>query len=102
MCKVGASGWLRSAAIALLASVFSIGSLSAVPEGDRALKLHHLHTGEEETIVFKHNGVYDKDGLQKLDYILRDWRIVRPTTMYPHLPDLLWLLSRESGARYPI
>src|ERR1700730_1170954 len=102
MCKVGASGWLRSAAIALLASVFSIGSLSAVPEGDRALKLHHLHTGEEATIVFKHNGVYDKDGLQKLNYILRDWRIEQPTNMDPHLFDLLWEVYQESGATDPI
>ena len=102
MRKVRTSARLRLAAIALLASVFSIGSLSAVPEGDRALKLHHLHTGEEATIVFKHNGVYDKDGLQKLDYILRDWRIERPTNMDPHLFDLLWEVYQESGATDPI
>ncbi len=93
---------MRLAAIALLASVFSIGSLRAVPEGDRALKLHHLHTSEEATIVFKRNGVYDKDGLQKLNWILRDWRIERPTNMDPHLFDLLWEVYQESGATEPI
>ena len=102
MRKIRTSARLRLAAIALLASVFSIGSLSAVPEGDRALKLHHLHTGEEATIVFKHNGVYDKDGLQKLNYILRDWRIEQPTNMDPHLFDLLWEVYQESGATDPI
>lgn len=102
MRKVRTSARLRLAAIALLASVFSIGSSSAVPEGDRALKLHHLHTGEEATIVFKHNGVYDKDGLQKLNYILRDWRIEQPTNMDPHLFDLLWEVYQESGATDPI
>ena len=93
---------VRLAAVALLASVFSIGSLSAVPEGERALKLHHLHTGEEATIVFKRNGVYDKDGLQKLNWILRDFRIERPTNMDPHLFDLLWEVYQESGATEPI
>ncbi len=88
--------------MALLASVFSIGSLRAVPEGDRALKLHHLHTNEEATIVFKRNGVYDKEGLQKLNYILRDWRIERPTNMDPHLFDLIWEVYQESGATDPI
>ena len=93
---------VRLAAVALLASVLSIGSLSAVPEGERALKLHHLHTGEEATIVFKRNGVYDKDGLQKLNWILRDFRIERPTNMDPHLFDLLWEVYQESGATEPI
>ena len=93
---------VRLAAVALLASVFSLGSLSAVPEGERALKLHHLHTGEEATIVFKRNGVYDKDGLQKLNWILRDFRIERPTNMDPHLFDLLWEVYQESGATEPI
>ena len=102
MRKSRTSARLRLAAIALLATVFSIGSLSALPEGDRALKMHHLHTGEEATIVFKRNGVYDKDGLQKLNYILRDWRIERPTNMDPHLFDLLWAVYQESGATEPI
>jgi uncharacterized protein YcbK (DUF882 family) len=92
----------RVAAMALLASVFSIGSLSALPEGDRALKIYHIHTGETATIVFKRNGVYDKDGLQKLNYILRDWRKERPTNMDPHLFDLLWQVYQASGATEPI
>ena len=86
----------------LLVSVFSIGSLSALPEGDRALKIYHIHTGEQATIVFKRNGVYDKDGLQKLNYILRDWRKQRPTNMDPHLFDLLWQVYQASGATDPI
>ena len=92
----------RTAALALLVSVFSIGSLSALPEGDRALKIYHIHTGEQATIVFKRNGVYDKDGLQKLNYILRDWRKQRPTNMDPHLFDLLWQVYQASGATDPI
>jgi len=92
----------RTVALALLASVFSIGSLSALPEGDRALKIYHIHTGEQATIVFKRNGVYDKDGLQKLNNILRDWRKERPTNMDPHLFDLLWQGYQASGASDPI
>ena len=89
---------LRLAAVAALFGTFSLSQSIAVPEGDRSLKLYHIHTGEQETIVFKRNGVYDPDGLKKLDYILRDWRIEQPTNMDPHLFDLLWQVYQDSGS----
>jgi uncharacterized protein YcbK (DUF882 family) len=85
-------------AFALLATVFSLGQAGAVPEGDRALRLHHINTGESATIVFKRNGVYDKAALQKLNYILRDWRLDRQTNMDPRLFDMLWEVYQNSGA----
>ncbi|WP_291409858.1 hypothetical protein, partial [Devosia sp.] len=55
------SSVLRLGSLALLASVFSVGAAVSVPEGNRALKIYHVHTGEKQVIVFKRNGVYDKD-----------------------------------------
>ena len=66
---------------------------------DRALKLHNMHTNETATIVFKRNGTYDRGGLQALNMFLRDVRQDRPTTMDPHLFDLLWQMYKESGSQ---
>ncbi len=84
------------AAVAALASV-SVARTDATPQV-LSLTLHHLHTDETATIVFKRNGVYDQAGLQKLNYFLRDWRQEKPTNMDPHLFDLLWEVYSESGS----
>jgi uncharacterized protein YcbK (DUF882 family) len=89
---------LRLGSLALLATVFSVGSAISVPEGNRALKIYHVHTGEKQVIVFKRNGVYDKDGLRQLNWILRDWRKNRPTNMDPHEMDLLWQVYAATGS----
>ncbi|MBN9010849.1 MAG: DUF882 domain-containing protein [Rhizobiales bacterium] len=89
---------MRLGSLALLASVFSVGAAVSVPEGNRALKIYHVHTGEKQVIVFKRNGVYDKDGLRQLNYILRDWRKNRPTNMDPHEMDLLWQVYAATGS----
>jgi uncharacterized protein YcbK (DUF882 family) len=89
---------LRLGSLALLATVFSMGSAVSVPEGNRALKIYHVHTGEKQVIVFKRNGVYDKDGLRQLNWILRDWRKNRPTNMDPHEMDLLWQVYAATGS----
>ncbi|RTM09211.1 MAG: DUF882 domain-containing protein, partial [Hyphomicrobiales bacterium] len=64
----------------------------------RSLKLYHLHTGEKAEIVYKRNGRYDREGLRKINIILRDWRRNEPTKMDPKLLDLVWEAYRESGA----
>ncbi len=92
------SSLLRLGTLALLATAFSFGHAESVPEGNRALKIYHIHTGETATIVFKRDGVYDQDGLRQLNYILRDWRKNRPTNMDPHLFDLLWQVYGASGS----
>ena len=99
------AGRLKARAISRLAviaagialSTFAVSQTDATPEV-LALTLHHLHTDETATIVFKRNGVYDQDGLQKLNYFLRDWRQERPTNMDPHLFDLLWEVYKQSGS----
>jgi uncharacterized protein YcbK (DUF882 family) len=76
---------------------------TAVAEGDtRTLTFHHLHTDENITITFKHNGRYDDAALKKLDWFMRDWRREESTQMDPHLFDLLWEANREVGGTEPI
>jgi uncharacterized protein YcbK (DUF882 family) len=76
---------------------------NAAAEGDtRTLSFHHVHTGEDITITFKHNGRYDESALKKLDWFMRDWRREQETHMDPHLFDLLWEAYREVGGTEPI
>jgi uncharacterized protein YcbK (DUF882 family) len=65
----------------------------------RSLRIYYLHTREKAEIVFKRNGRYDRDGLRKLNYMLRDWRRNEPTRMDPRLFDLIWEAYRQSGSR---
>ena len=75
-----------------------IASVSASAE-TRTLKLHFTHTNERAEITFKRNGRYIKEGLDKINWILRDWRRNEPTEMDPQVLDLLWEVYQQSGSR---
>ncbi len=88
--------------MSLAAAIFFFGSQSlqsVVANGDtRTISFHHLHTGEDLTVTFKRDGRYDDAALEKINYILRDWRQESSIKMDPHLIDLLWEVHREVGA----
>ena len=65
---------------------------------ERALRLYNLHTHERAVIVYKRNGVYDRNGLNALNQFLRDWRRDKVIKMDPHLFDLLWQVYKQSGS----
>ena len=94
------------AAVGLTALVvsFSTASLqSLVANGEtRSLPFAHVHTGETINVTFKRNGRYDEAALKQLNWFLRDWRRDEPTTMDPHLLDILWEVRREVGNPGPI
>jgi uncharacterized protein YcbK (DUF882 family) len=70
--------------------------------GTRSITIYHAHTKEQETVTFKSGGSYDSAGLQKLNWLLRDWRADEPTRMDPQLFDILWEVYRASGSSAPI
>ncbi len=70
--------------------------------GTRTLTIHHAHTKETETVTFKSFGSYSAAGLQKLNWLLRDWRQDEPTRMDPQLFDILWEVHRASGSSGPV
>ncbi len=85
----------------LLAGTGTVGN--AVADGStRSLPVYHTHTKESATITFKRNGVFDRDGLEKLSWMLRDWRNDQPTSMDPRLFDIVWEVHREVGAQEPL
>lgn len=68
----------------------------------RSLTMVHSHTNETISITYKSGGSFDSSALEKLNWFLRDWRIDEPTSMSPHLFDIVWHVYREVGASAPI
>jgi uncharacterized protein YcbK (DUF882 family) len=87
--------------VALLIGSHSLQN--AVADGEtRSLSLHHAHTGEAVTITYKRDGRYDPAALEKLNWLLRDWRREQQIQMDPHLFDVIWEVYREVGAKETI
>jgi uncharacterized protein YcbK (DUF882 family) len=77
------------------------GSLTAAGE-TRTLSLHHVHTKESLTITYKKNGRYIPSALEKINYVLRDWRRNEVTTIDPKTIDLMWELHADLDSQAPI
>ncbi len=88
---------------ALVCVCLAIAAFTAAPSAaqaeTRSLKIYHVHTGERVEIVFKRNGRYVQDGVNKLNRALRDWRRNEPTKMDPRLFDVIWQVYQKSGSR---
>jgi uncharacterized protein YcbK (DUF882 family) len=103
-CRVVAARAGYSCGLAVLLLLLGSRILqNAIAEGDtRTISLHHMHTDENITITFKHDGRYDEAALEKLNWFLRDWRKQQETKMDPHLIDLIWEVQRETGSKEPV
>ena len=87
------------ATLLVIASSVGFQQARAVDPGDtRTISLHHVHTDENLTITFKKNGQYDDEALQKINWIMRDWRKNEAVKMDPQEIDLLWEVYRDVGA----
>lgn len=92
----------RHVARFLAGTFLMAGSAGGAQAEVRALNLINTHTQERATVVFKRDGVYDQNGLQELNRLLRDWRRNEVTRMDPQLFDLIWDVYRRTGAQQPI
>jgi uncharacterized protein YcbK (DUF882 family) len=76
---------------------------SAIANGDtRTLVFSNSHTNESGSFTYMVDGVYDQPTLEKLNWLLRDWRLNESTKMDPKLFDIVWEVYRESGSTQPI
>jgi uncharacterized protein YcbK (DUF882 family) len=74
-------------------------------ESPRALSLHHLHTDEKISLVYREGDHYKRGALQQLNWFLRDFRTGDAMPMDPQLLDLLYDIKASLGdpeARYEI
>lgn len=91
-------------AVALVPTLLFPSTLqNANANGDtRALKMYHNHTRENINIVYKRDGRYDRDALQKINWFLRDWRRSESIEMDARLLDLVWEVTRDLGTNAPV
>ncbi|MEL6768359.1 MAG: DUF882 domain-containing protein [Pseudomonadota bacterium] len=83
----------------VLTGLAALGGLSATPpalaaynsgKGDfRSLRLVNSRTGERVSTVYWVDGQYIPEALDAFNYILRDWRAERATSMDPRIIDIL-------------
>lgn len=75
-------------------------ALAALPTA-RSLELDHTHTGERLSVVFALGDRYLPEGLQRLDWFLRDHYSGEVGSIDPQLFDLLFQLRQELGCEQP-
>jgi uncharacterized protein YcbK (DUF882 family) len=93
---------LAGAAVVAVAAVTGTGALIANSDKERTLNLFNIHNKETLTLVYKRDGKYIPEALEKLNWIFRDWRLNEATKMDPAAYDLLWEIHTELGSREPI
>jgi uncharacterized protein YcbK (DUF882 family) len=91
-----------AAAVAAFLLVLVAGSSSIVADAQRTISLYNIHSKETLTSTYKKNGKYVPAEMEKINWILRDWRKDEATTMDPELIDLLWEIHSELGSAEPI
>ena len=68
----------------------------------RTLSLYHVHTKESLTITYKVDGRYIPSALEKINYLMRDWRRKEVIRIDPKTIDLMWELHADLGSTRPI
>lgn len=89
-------------AVAVFAAALILGAPGITADARRTILLYNIHNKETLTSTYKVNGRYVAAEMEKINWILRDWRKNEATTMDPGLIDLLWEVHSELGSAEPI
>lgn len=81
---------------------FGLGSDATAGGETRTLSLYQTHTKESLTVTYKVNGRYIPSAMEKLNYILRDWRRNEVIRIDPKTIDLVWELHADLGSTRPV
>ncbi len=92
------------AAMTVCTAIAAVGGSAVVANrgSDRSISLYNIHTKETLSVVFKRDGRYVPAAMERINWLLRDWRKNEPTTMDPALIDLLSEIHSELGSKEPI
>ena len=88
--------------VAALALVAGASRIAANSTRDRTISFFSVNTKETLTIQYMKDGKRVPEAMQKINWILRDWRKDEPTEMDPDLIDLVWEMHTELGSAEPI
>jgi uncharacterized protein YcbK (DUF882 family) len=92
------------AVMTVCATIAAAGGSSVVANrgSERTISLYNIHTKETASVLYKRDGQYVPAAMERINWLLRDWRKNEPTTMDPALVDLLWEIHSELGSSEPI
>jgi uncharacterized protein YcbK (DUF882 family) len=76
--------------------------ISARAAQERTITLYNIHTKETLTSTYKRDGKFIPAEMEKINWILRDWRRDEATQMDPQLIDLIWEMHSELGSAEPV
>ena len=85
-----------------LVLIAGAGEARANAARDRTISLYNIHSKETLTIQYMKGGKRLPEAMQKINWMLRDWRKDEPTQMDPDLIDLMWEIHAELGSQEPI
>jgi uncharacterized protein YcbK (DUF882 family) len=88
-----------AAAAALVPSRAQAAGATRAPE--RVLSFFHTHTGERLKVAYCCAGEYQPQGLDRVNRILRDFRVNETRAIEPRLLDLLYELGGTLGTDQP-
>jgi uncharacterized protein YcbK (DUF882 family) len=80
-----------------MAAPGAIASIASAPVRDRELSLYNTHTGEKLSATYWSEGKYLADGLDEINWLLRDHRAGVANPIDPKLLDLLHQLQASTG-----
>src|SRR5262249_60505236 len=76
--------------------------ITADSSRNRTISFYAVNTKETLTIQYMKNGKHIPEAMEKINWILRDWRKDEPTQMDPDLIDLVWEVHNELRSAEPI
>jgi len=94
-CRFPGLGAVALAALVSQAAVAYAGD-------DRTISFFHIHTKETLTIQYKKDGRFLTDALEKINWIMRDWRQNKAIPIDPNTIDIIWEMHRELGSQQPV
>jgi uncharacterized protein YcbK (DUF882 family) len=89
-------------AIVMAAMAVCTVAMTADSTKDRTISLYNIHSKETLTIQYMKAGKHLPEAMEKINWMLRDWRKDETTRMDPDLVDLLWEIHNELGSAEPI
>ena len=92
---------LAAGVVALVGGLFTLELIAQIAQ-TRTISLRNIHTDDVVTVEYKRNGRYVPEAMERINWVMRDWRRDEQTKMEPALIDLLWEIHSELGSRQPI
>lgn len=96
--KMGLAGFL-AACVPLLTSK---NAFAAANYGQWSVSLHHSHTGERFSGVYREGDRYVPEAFTRLNYVLRDFRTNEAFPMDPHVLDIISVIQARTRTGRPL